>query len=490
MKKYLLLVVIAVVCLGDFIYEANAQAVDRQGIIDSLTTIDPEIVSYFPRWKVCEPDLMTQIYAAFVYKGYPKENLSREDIEIMAAPKERMDDPHEILMITCGKESMNSVEITSTMSALLTGFLSGEYIYRGVDKGFPHNDNRANRDYCFTDIPREIPVSPSQADMIISYIERPTNVDHAFSLSLFEQTLKVGETGFWIRSVLGTDQVGYPFWTAGESKLLLQRPLYINKDPKTRKGIPYLINAYLGGAYRIQTGLENDNSLLSWIPNRILNTGPGGKIVFGTDVHAWFHPEAGLSLNLELPLRRLETEAIDVGTYGKMLPDQLNRTERIEFDPNDPRPYPIDYVSHVLRSTGQITAFYHWWLDKANPENYFRFDFGISYSEVVEAGLYQEPTETGPITNITTQNVRGLKSYKPEDISEWLYLKVDYRSQAAFPFGASVQISNQIFLGRLYLPLFGNWLYLEGKYSTPLRDARPYEVKNFFMISPVLRLTI
>ena len=91
---------------------------------------------------------------------------------------------------------------------------------------------------------------------------------------------------------------------------------------------------------------------------------------------------------------------------------------------------------------------------------------------------------------MSTVNIRNLETFKPHEPMDWLYLKVEYRSQAAFPFGASVQISNQILLGRLYIPLLGNWLYLEGKYSTPLRDARPYEIQNFFMISPVLRLTI
>jgi len=36
-------------------------------------------------------------------------------------------------------------------------------------------------------------------------------------------------------------------------------------------------------------------------------------------------------------------------------------------------------------------------------------------------------------------------------------------------------------------------LYLEAKYSTPLRTAseeRPWEIKNFFIISPVIRLNI
>ena len=490
MKKYLVLFVFAILFFAFNSPDVKSQAIDRQGIIDSLTTIDPEIVSYFPRWKICEPDLMAQIYQAFVYKGFKKENLSKEDIEILASPKENPSDTYEILLITCGKESMNSVKINDVMSTMLIGFLSGEFIYQGLDRGLPQNYNQYKRDYCFIDIPREIPVTPSQADIIVDYIERPTNVDHAFSLSLFEQTLKVGETGFWIRSVMGTDQVGYPFWSSGESKILLQRPLYINTDGRTKKGIPYLINAYVGGGYRIQGGLNNEDNMLSWIPERKLNAGPGGKIIFGADVHAWFLPEAGLSLNLELPMRRLETETIESGTYAYLDPSSLGRKGEIEFDPNDPRPYRINNVAHILRSTGQLTAFYHWWLDKRNPENYFRFDFGINYAEVVEAAIYKEPTETGDITQMSTVNIRNLETFKPHEPMDWLYLKVEYRSQAAFPFGASVQISNQILLGRLYIPLLGNWLYLEGKYSTPLRDARPYEIQNFFMISPVLRLTI
>jgi len=65
---------------------------------------------------------------------------------------------------------------------------------------------------------------------------------------------------------------------------------------------------------------------------------------------------------------------------------------------------------------------------------------------------------------------------------------VEYRNQAAFPFDVSVQYSNQMLLARAYVPVFGDWFYLEGRYSTPLRDVRPFEVENFFMFSPVLRL--
>ena len=84
--------------------------------------------------------------------------------------------------------------------------------------------------------------------------------------------------------------------------------------------------------------------------------------------------------------------------------------------------------------------------------------------------------------------VTGLMTWKPNEALDWIYAKVEYRSQASFPFGISLQYSNQMLLARAYVPILGDWLYLEGRYSTPLRDARPFEIKNFFMFSPVLRL--
>jgi hypothetical protein len=40
-----------------------------------------------------------------------------------------------------------------------------------------------------------VPVSAYQAEAIINYYQ-PTDVTHAISLSLFEQNLKLGESGF------------------------------------------------------------------------------------------------------------------------------------------------------------------------------------------------------------------------------------------------------------------------------------------------------
>ncbi|HRP02006.1 MAG TPA: hypothetical protein PLE30_05085 [Candidatus Kapabacteria bacterium] len=496
MKKYIIIITLALVAVCGFNNEAKAQFVDKEAILDSLTTIDPNIVGYFPRWKICEPDLIAQIYQAFLYKGYPADELNREDIQVMGAPKESELDPYDILLLSCGKASMNVVEIESVFGDIMIGYLSGQFIYKGLNRGLYSDDfgGGNKRDYCYIDIPGETPVTPSQAEMITNYLDKPVNVDHAFSLSLFEQALKIGSTGFWLRSVMGTDEVGYHYWSAGEAKVLLQRPLYINNDPATKKGIPYLINAYLGGGYRVTSGLNNDGSLLSWVTSRNLNASPDGKIIFGTDVHAWFHPQAGLSLNVELPMSRIGTEKIEPSSYAMYSIGERS----VDFNPNNPlsssdKTIRKGQVVPLLRATGQVSVFYNLWLDKKNPENYFRFNLGLSYAEVREALYYQVQelaVPNAPYNYYSIEGVDGLDTYKPNEFMDWLYFKVEYRNQAVFPFGISAQISNQIFLGRAYLPLLGNWLYLEAKYSTPIRDARPFEIKNFFMISPVLRLTI
>ncbi|MGE5480156.1 MAG: hypothetical protein ACM3U1_06975 [Chloroflexota bacterium] len=473
MKKYL----VALLVILSFAVVKAQDIVDRQGIIDSLTTIDPEIQRYFPRWKVCEPDLQIQIWQSFVYRGDDKSKLSRDNIEILAAPREYDTDPFEILMITCGQSSMNSVEIEATMGDILLGFLSGDMVYQGEMRG--ERNRVAKRDYCYTDIPIDIPLTSSQAEVIINYLE-PTNVTHAFSISLFEQSLKVGETGFWLRNQIGTDRIGYHFWQSGESKIVLQRPLYVNDDSRTRGGIPYLINAYLGGAYRVKSGLANSTPVLSWIGQRKLNSVSDGKFVGGFDFHMPFNPETGVSLNLELPFKRVQPQNIALSEYFVYAPLEDGAVNLYDGSP-------VNFIAPVLRSSGQFTGFYHWWLDRKNPENYIRFDAGISYAEVREMAIVGDSV-SGSWT--MTNEATGLRTFKPKEFGDYVYLKVEYRNQAAYPFGMSAQYSNQIFLGRVYIPLFSNWLYLEGKFSTPLRGVRPFEQENFFMISPVLRLTI
>ncbi len=486
MKRFFLTVILAIAALS-VVNAQTGRITNEREIVDSLTTIDPEIIKYFPRWKVCEPDLQIQIYQTFLFMGFSKSDLNEQNMEILAAPREDERDPFELLMINCGKASMNAVQIEYYMGDKLVRFLTGEYVYQGKDRGFPADV--ARRDYCYTEVPIEYPLQASQAEVILDYIKQPTNVKQAFTVSLFEQSLKVGATGFWLRSIVGSDHIGYPFWSAGESKIILQRPLYVNSDYATRQGIPYLINAYLGGGYRMTSGL-GDNDLFSWVPERVLNAAPGGKLIAGFDFHMPFHPALGFAFTAEIPLEKLTTYGVDRTTYGTYVPSHF---DQIQFKEGDVRSdiSTIAAVAPVIRSTGYATVFYNWWLDKANPENYFRFDLGLNYSEIRETALYHYPNTTNGLNyEITAENVTGLKTYKPKEFADWMFAKVEYRNQAIFPFGASIQYSNQIMLGRIWLPLFSNWFYLEAKFSTPLRNERPYEIKNFFMISPLLRITI
>ena len=487
MRKYFISLIL---CLSLFIVK-NADAVDRKLIIDSLTTIDPEIRKYFPRWKVCETDLQIQIFQGFRLLGFDEKLLDKAKIEVLAAPHNDPTLPFDILLITCGGASLKANEIDANFGGSLVGILSGDLPFNKTNMS-----TELKRDYCFADIPPEVPITASQTVAITSYLE-PTNVTHAFSLSLFEQGIKVGNSGFWIKNVIGNDEIGYPFWSAGESKIILKRPLYVNTDHSTSDRIPYLINAYMGGGYRISAGVQNSNNLMSWVPERKLNTGPGGRIVAGLDFNMPFHPQAGINLNAEIPMRESRREyALRENYYNYDIFGS-------DLDGNQIK---VAEVSPILRTSGVFALFYNWWLDNSNPENFIRADFGINYAEVREVPRgdldtlnsvsYLQSNFIDP--GLKPEYFKGFnpdkpfefKTYKPNEFGDWIYAKIEYRNQATWPFGISLQYSNQILLSKLYVPLLGDWLYIEAKYATPLRGIRPYETKNFFMISPVLRLTI
>ena len=86
--------------------------------------------------------------------------------------------------------------------------------------------------------------------------------------------------------------------------------------------------------------------------------------------------------------------------------------------------------------------------------------FGVNYFEIREAGVFRDTAAA--ISYLAIDGVRGLRTWKPAELGDWVYAKVEYRSQKAFPFGASVQYANQILLAHAYVPLLGQWLYIEG----------------------------
>ena len=293
MKRINLFLIIAAFIGCTFSLSAQQYTAKEKAMIDSLTTLDQDIVKYFPRWKVCEPDLQIHIQSAFLGAGYDRSQLNLSDIEILAAPG-AFDVEYgnfQILLISCGDASMKTYQIEQFITSALRKKLTGEISYTGTGTG---------RTYCYKEIPIEVPVSTYQAEAILDYL-RPTDVDQSFSLSLFEQSVKIGNTGFWLSSKIGNDQIGYQFWSSGEGSIELQRPLYLNKDVNTSRAIPYLINAYLGGGYRVNSGI-NPSTFLSWVQERTLNGTQNGSLIGGLDFHLPVLPQAGISFQARVPM--------------------------------------------------------------------------------------------------------------------------------------------------------------------------------------------
>ncbi|MBM4179355.1 MAG: hypothetical protein FJ211_08500 [Ignavibacteria bacterium] len=443
---------------------ATAQESDSSVYV-RLTSIDPELLQYFPRWYVCESDLQAKIFNAFRVLGYRRDRLDQQKIMVTAQPVANAEDPYEVLIVECGQERMTSQEMSANLPNILSKL-----------------SERA-RQYCYTDIPTTVPASQPQAEAIVSFLQ-PTNVNHSFLLSAFEQSLKLGKSGFWVKNVMGTDQVGYHFWNAGEAKVVLQRPLYVNDDPESRRAIPYLLNARLGFGYRL-TSNPNESSVLNFIPSRKLDAGYGGKFVGALDFNMPFAPQFGLSINAELPLVPVKlTESIDTSTYVMNAID-ADREGNITFDDRYDEKQVLKNTANLIRATGQVTFFYNLWLDDRKPENFFRFDAGLNYYEIRETAVMNDGTRS----YLALDGIGGLNLWKPNEFADWLFLKAEYRNQSTFPFGISMQYANQSLLAHAYIPILGQWLYLEGKYNTILRDVRPFERGTMFMISPVLRLT-
>ncbi len=513
MKKILL--ILFVVTAGLIGRNVDAQVIDRQEVINDLNTIDENIKKWFPRWRVCEPDLQMQVFNSFLYRGVPESEIDFGLVEVLAAPKaDDVDAEYQILAITCGQTTISGDQIDSWLPSMLISYLAGEFHYVdppgdelargdaffGEEEGDPYT-----REYCYTDIPVEAPLSPSSASAIIDFLH-PTNKQHVFTLSAFEQTVKIGSTGFWLTSTMGMDEIGMPFWYAGQNTISLQRPLIENKF-KTKDRIPYLLNIKLGGAYRNTQGVVSEGTAFSWVPERVLNSSKSGYLVLGADFHLPVegYTEAGISAHMSFPFQSIEGTDIKLSDYGRYINEDAQFSQPTYnmhpgLEVENAYGHPTGAIAvPMIGESGKFSAFYHWWLNKKNPENYLRMDLGFSFCSVQETGLYYthdpdvEPKETTQVYHISTKDqelFEGLETWGAEGLQDWIYLKAEYRHQKAYPFGVSAQLSNGLFQGRVWLPLFGDWFYLEAKYSTPMHDVRPYELENFYMISPVIRLAI
>ena len=186
--KYIIVIMTAfLVAMSSNLEASNKDKAEEY--LDKLQTIDPEIRKMFPRWIICEPELQIQIRRAFVLAGYDKTKLDQNRIEVLAVPKTgNRVMPYTLLFVSCGDAGMNASEIDRYLRSL-------KAIISGAKKFVSAENFEFKRDYCFEIIPPDAALSGEQSKAIVDYFE-PTDKTHAITVSLFEQSLKLGESGF------------------------------------------------------------------------------------------------------------------------------------------------------------------------------------------------------------------------------------------------------------------------------------------------------
>jgi len=182
---------------------------NAQNVLEDLDNIDPELKKYFPRWKVLEPDLQYQIYQYFKISFDQDNLLDIQNIEILAVPLKKQqlltNSKYQLLLFSCGDISVLGSKFEKDLPGIYN-ILAGVEVENTEDldevdwDSFryddPSPDNSTSieiRKYAFKDIPVEAPVKPDQGAAIRDYLT-PTNVEQALTMSLFDQTLKIGST--------------------------------------------------------------------------------------------------------------------------------------------------------------------------------------------------------------------------------------------------------------------------------------------------------
>jgi hypothetical protein len=479
---------------------ASSQDMDlnkkRNEALNALTTIDSNLVDYFPRWVICESDLNVKLKHVFKLFGKRPEKIEGSQIRVTAAPKPMGEEDKEfaLLLIQWGHFSksqeqdrngasyvtLSTQEIAALIPEAIRNTVSGKWNQFGEELDVP------TRAYCYIPIdPKEEPTEEEVREMV-NYFQ-PTTKNHAISISAYEQAIKLGQEGkqIWLSQSTGNDVIGLPFWSAGEGRVQLHQIAIRNDNPTMASAIPSILALRLGFGYRISAGLPDSNGLLDFINSRRLDAGPGGKLSVGLDFNLPSHEQFGFTFNIEMPLRKLgmNNQIGNLYSYAVYANDEPGRFDYEGYK---------DSSIYLLRTTGQAGFFYNYWPDADNASNFLRFDLGVSYANIQESALYRDPV-TG--NTALVGDLEGLRNFEPRSASDWLYAKIEYLNQSGRPFGLSLQYSNQMLMSRVFVPVIGDWLYIEAKYAYNTRSAnelakRPFDFESMFMLSPVLRFAL
>ncbi|HBB25697.1 MAG TPA: hypothetical protein DCZ59_05475, partial [Bacteroidetes bacterium] len=119
MRRFVAATIILIGILGVESTKLSAEESDSS-ILVRLTSIDPELLQYFPRWYVCESDIQAKIFNAFRVLGYRRDNLDQQRIVVTAQPVANAEDPFEILIVECGSERMTAQEMSTNLPNILS----------------------------------------------------------------------------------------------------------------------------------------------------------------------------------------------------------------------------------------------------------------------------------------------------------------------------------------------------------------------------------
>jgi hypothetical protein len=478
------------------------------GIPKAFTQIDDRALPFLSRWTVCEAQVQKLIQQYFKTIG-KEPGIDLAKISILGEPKKN--GKYELYRIQCGSAIAVKKEIDDNMLQGMKDLIAAPVGAEG-EESYCHDFTSVSAvgGKVSTEIDKKVGVGENNFRM-------PTGGRQYISLSLFEQYLRVGATNWWIQNIIGNDPAGYMFWHAGEAKILARRPLIDNYDNNTRRVVPNLLKFHAGMVYRLtdDAGNPNPRFLDGLLRRRTLSMGAEPKLAAGLEGNLTLGDDnktavIGAAVNIEWPISAIN-EFVPIGdanTYARVpLPNRgrlafVNSDPNFQFLPSGTRSDGANadaLISPLLRRNGQFTFFYTWWLDTEGenpPDNIFRVDLGVNVTEVQDVALVQRRSDGFVFMN--TSNIRSataggpsLQTYLPQSILDWVYARFEYRNETTFPFGFYAQYSNQILMTGTYLPIAGNWLYLEAKVGVPLREVpRPYEPSVYFMLSPVFRIQI
>lgn len=455
----LMIALIAALLTGSSM-RAQGQPPTRNDLLQNIRdveSLDPEVEQYLPRWKVLEADLKIKLAQIFQLDG---KEVSASDTFVITAtlPKNGVQD---LLVVRVNNAAMTfpSFNGTGTIRDNL-----GSRLYQEI----------LARNYSYQTIPPATPITQTQPERTPSVLY-PTNSRQFIAISAFRQAVQIGTTGARVEHWLGTDEIGYHFWSSGQGKVFVNYPIIRLNSPTLRaNGVPDILTFNLGMAYRLKFGEIGNDGLSGVITPRKLNGSLGGKALAHIDYRLPEVNNFGFFFHAEVPFSRIDTATIP-------------RTGVTMLKELKPRPSILDsfnYNGYFLRNVAQGAVFYEDWLN--DYEHFFRISLGVSYQDVLRM------SDRNKLKDPNSLSLEPDFLYHPTEAKDWIFAKVEYLNQSGFPFGASAQLANQNLLLHVFVPILPNWLFIEGKYSTPLlRDnPQPWEHSSFFMLSPILRFDL